>query len=175
MPGFTRNGSFYFGTRNDDVMAGYCLDAPPNVIRVYRFVLPVYDDVPFLHMGLGEPILTTGHDQFEGSTDLSDIVRRDWTGFSELTDCEGLIRYLDVAKPAGPYALWVRYLTYIWRKSFDAAEKIHTDPAATKVFLGFQMVSKQFTDLSEIRNRNGWAGCHSHLEQWQQKTKAAYF
>jgi hypothetical protein len=175
MPGFKKSGSFYIGTCNDNVIAGYGLDAPPSAVYIWKFALPSYDDVEFLHFGLGKRILTLpqGNDT-AGDIDLSDFLQRDWSAFFKVNDCESLIRYIDVEKLGGTYALWARYLTDIRCKDFDAAERLQGDAGVAKKFSELQAISKQFADLSEVRNRRGWEGCSALLDEWQRKTRAAY-
>jgi hypothetical protein len=174
MPGFIKRGSFYVGTCNDSVIAGYSLDAPPSAVYVWRFLIPAYDNVEFLHMSLGKRILTLPQSSEEGIVELSESVQRDWSDFSKVTDCGSLIKYLDVEQLASPYALWVRYLTHIQCKEFDAAERLNADASVAKKLSELQAISKSLAELSEVRSSGGWESCSALLDEWRRKTKAAF-
>lgn len=173
MPGFKVRGAYYFGTCNEEVMAGYCIDAPPSCIRIWRFALPMYDEIDFLNLSLGKVVLDLDNDDSKGP-DLLDIMKHDWADFSHVTDAGSLRKYLDDKQILGTSALWTRYLIHIWCKDFDAAGRFHDDPVVVKKFLEFPRISTRFTDLSEIRNQSGWEGCLTRLEEWRQKTKITY-
>ena len=148
LAGFKKSGSFYIGTCNDSVIAGYALDAPPSAIYIVKFALPSYDHIEFLHFGLGRRILTLPKgNSAAGDIGVSDFLKRDWSAFSKVNDCESLIKYIDVEKLEGTYALWARYLTHIRCKEFDAAEHLHGDAAVAKKFSELQAISKLLNPL----------------------------
>lgn len=172
--GFKKKGAFYIGTCNDWVIAGYGLDAAPSATYITKFAVPAYDNIEFMHFGLGKRILTLpSSGAAKEGVDLVDFLRRDWSDFSKIEDCESLIRFIDAEKLVGVYALWARYLTYIQCKNFDAAERL-CDASVAMSFAQLQAISKHFAALSEAKSQGGWEGCLLLLDGWRQKTKAAY-
>jgi hypothetical protein len=173
--GLKKKGAFFIGTCNDSVIAGYGLDEAPSATYIVRFALPSYDNVEFLHFGLGERMLTlpTGNDMV-GDVNLSDFLQRDWSTFSKVNDCGSLIKYLDEEKVEGTYALWTRYLTHIRCGDFDAAERLYGDEGVAKKLSELQAISKSFAELIEVKSRSGWEDCLALLDEWRRKTKAAF-
>src|SRR5215471_3046251 len=86
LPGFKKRGQFYIGTCNGSVISGYALDAPVGSVYIWRFVLPSYDDVEFLHLSLGRRIIAStaiGHED-TNPIRVSETLRRDWSALSEI-------------------------------------------------------------------------------------------
>jgi len=176
LPGFRKSGTYYIGVCNDDVIAGYCLDAPPTSIYVWRFVIPSYDNIDFLHMALGKRVLTLPHTQ-NGSGDDIDItgfLLRDWVEFSRIRDRIDLISYIDHEALEGTYALWVRYITYIKNRDFIKAEYLLEVEGADEKFLDMPAVRNNFVALSKEREVGDWEGCFALLGAWGHRTKATY-
>lgn len=171
---FNKRGSFFLGTCNDSVIAGYGIDAPSSALYIWKFVIPTYDNVEFLHFSLGKRIVTIPRDDKTplGLVELFNIFQRDWSSFSEVTDCESLTKYIELEKLEGTYARWVRYLTHIRSNEFDFAERLHDDTVVSKEFRECQAVSKSFAAMAEARSLGGWKRCSALLDDWQAKTKA---
>lgn len=176
MTGFKKSGSFYIGTCNDSVIAGYGLDAPPGAIYIWRFALPSYDNIEFLHFGLGKRILTLpqGSSGVGEKVDFANFLLRDWSTFSEVNDCERLIGYINAEELAGAYALWARFLTHIRCKEFTAAGLLWDNANVAKKFAELKAISTQFAALSKARDRGGWERCSLLLDEWHRKTMAAF-
>lgn len=173
--GFKKRGDFYIGNCNDSVISGYSLDVPPSAIYICRFALPAYDNVEFLHMALGKRIvaLPKNGKASEKNLDLSDFLRRDWSLFSKVDSCESLIEYINAERLESTYALWVRYLTCIRRKEFEAAERLDAENDVTSKFLELRVISKHFANLSEARKQGGWEACSALIDDWSRKTTMA--
>ena len=172
---FKKNGSYYVGTCNENVITGYGLDAPPSAIYITRFALPCYDDIEFLHFGLGERILTLPMgDDAVSESELAEFLRRDWSLFSAVNDCKSLIEYIDLEGFVGTYALWVRYLTHIRCGEFEAASRFVEGTEVARKFSEAQTIPTLFAQLSEAKSRGGWEACQALLDEWQRKTKATY-
>ncbi len=173
--GFKKSAGYYLGTCNDDVIAGYALDAPPSAIYIWQLVLPAYDNIEFLHMTLGKRILTLPKDDDSiAPADVEEALRRDWAIFSKVTDCKSLIAYIGAEGKIGTYALWTRYLTHIRCGEFDAAQHLQNDVQVVREFSEAQSISAKFADLSAERSRGGWEACSALLDEWQRKTRATY-
>ncbi|MFT4046602.1 MAG: hypothetical protein QM661_07875 [Solimonas sp.] len=175
LPGFKKKDGFYFGTCNDDVMAGYCIDAPPSCIYICRFVIPTYDDIDFMHMSLGGRILNLPrNDSNNESIDIAGFLRQDWSEFSKLSDRKHLIAYLDREGFQGVYALWTRYITHIRNRDFKSAEQLENAEGVREKFLGMPAVAKNLASLSQAKAKDGWEGCYIQLGAWLNKTKETY-
>src|SRR4051812_44462414 len=98
LPGFKRIGSFYVGMCNSEVVSGYALDAPPSATSVWRFVLPAFDKIEFLHMSLGKRIAVYVSDDVSDISDeknLDHLLKNDWEEFSDVRDARSLLIYVE--------------------------------------------------------------------------------
>ena len=97
LPGFRKAGAFYIGICNPDVIAGYALDAPPGSVCVWRFVLPAFDRVEFLHLSLARRVAEYFADQEVAAApgaDLQSVLQDDWAQVSLIRDAASLATYL---------------------------------------------------------------------------------
>src|SRR5579875_2010067 len=58
--GFYPLGDFLIGLRNSEIISGLAIDAARSSTYIWTFVLPAFDDLPFLHMSLGKRVATCG-------------------------------------------------------------------------------------------------------------------
>jgi hypothetical protein len=173
--GFTKvEGSHYFGTCTADVLAGYALDSPPGGTYVTKFALPLYDDISFLHLSLGDRIARSESDDGEDGEKLLAVLLQDWKDFSKVRDCESLVSYIDTAGIAGTYAIWTRYLSCIWKKDFNSAEQLMRSGKFLETLWGIPDVFLNFCELDSLRTEVGWEACHVLLRAWQYKNKVRY-
>jgi hypothetical protein len=165
LPGFRNVGGFHIGLCNPQVISGYAVDAPPGGIYVWRFILPVYDRVEFLHMSLGKRIARFSGSQTNSSlTDLELLLANDWQGFSSVRDCQSLLSYLDRERVEGEYGEWTRYLTYV---------RVGDLNSATRLQLQWQSSSAPPPNLQmvqEAKARSGWNGVQELLTEWSEHT-----
>jgi hypothetical protein len=173
LPGFSRKGLFFLGTCNDEVIGGYCLDAQPNNIYIWKFVLPSYDNLDFLHLSLGKRILTFPHDEDKAGEDahIQDFLRRDWSELCRVNNSESLIGYMNSEGLDGTYAAWVRFLTHIHLREFSTAEQIYRGVGVAEKFSALRAISQSFKELSEAEKRGGWESCLVLLDVWVSNTK----
>jgi|HubBroStandDraft_1064217.scaffolds.fasta_scaffold04115_8 hypothetical protein len=177
LPGFKKVGMFYIGLCNNDIISGYCLDAPPQNIYIWRFILPTFDNIEFFHLTLGKRVLSVTHSRFwdgDDSIDIGQLILKDWSEFSKIKDRAGLLSYIDTEQLNSAYALWVRYITYIMNREFDRAEEIHNIPEINRMLLDFQFVSKNYTLLSKEKAESGWEGCVKLLDIWLKKMREKF-
>jgi hypothetical protein len=174
--GLRRTGHYYIGTFNQDVITGYCLDKPPLNAYVWRFALPAYDSIDFLHLALGERILhfTKGGNVPDETSDPAALLQRDWARFSQVQDCSSLIGYIDRLGFGGPYTPWTRLITHVRCREFDAAERISTDAEIMEDIASLRAIERGFAELTETRRQQGWEGCASLLDKWQQQTREKF-
>jgi hypothetical protein len=178
LPGFRKIGNFYIGTCNDDILSGYCVDAPPTNVYIWKFVLPAYDGVEFLHLSLGKRILdikpSKNENDNKASIELSQFLLNDWVELSLVKKRKDLNSYIAANNLDSGYALWVQYLTYIRDREFDRAEQLEHILSTDKRFPGSTMVADNFCSLSQVKRDHGWEGCFSLLNTWLHRTKTAY-
>lgn len=170
LPGFRKLGSFYIGTCNREVVSGYVLDAPPGGIYVWRFVVPAYDRIDFLHMGLGKRIAQLPpNGAAPDSTDLGLQLKNDWQSFTNVRDCQSLVAYLDGEQVQGDYCQWTRYLTYVRVGDLESAGRLELQwqsSGSPRV----QLVAQNMRVVLEAKERSGWNGVQELLTEWSERT-----
>lgn len=171
---FVKSGPFYIGTCNQEVVTGYCLDAAPSCSYIWRFALPAYDNIEFLHLSLGGRIASYSKDEGVQEADLIELLNSDWCLLSGLQDSESLIRYIDREMFSGTYALWTRYLVHIWRKEFNAAETMHNNDGIAQKFAEMRAISGSFEELSKIIDTGSWQATIERLSEWSHKTASTF-
>lgn len=56
-------GNFLIAFHARDVISGFTLDPAPSSTYIWTFVIPTYDDLPYLHMSLGQRIASAEVDK----------------------------------------------------------------------------------------------------------------
>lgn len=171
LPGFRTVGPYYIGTCNREVIAGYALDAPPGGVYISRFILPAYDRIEFLHMGLGKRIAQFSRNEAASdSADLDLLLKNDWQDFSNACDCRSLIAYLDREQVVGDYCQWTRYLTYASVGDLESAGRLELQwkysPGAPRL----QLIAQNMKEVLEVKNQSGWIGVQELLAKWSEHT-----
>lgn len=175
LPGFRKVGSYYIGTCNRDVISGYSLDAPPGGIYISRFILPTYDKIEFLHMGLGRRVaLFPRNAAASGSTDLSLLLGRDWQHFSGARDCQSLVTYLDRERVEGDYCQWVKYLSHVRVGDLESANWLEHQWQSSPGFPKVQLVAQNMKTVLEVKRRSGWNGVQELLAEWSEQAVAKF-
>lgn len=176
LPGFRRNGYFYLGTCNADVLAGYCIDAPPSGIYIWRFAIPAYDNVEFLHMTLGQRILAFSYSELSGTalSNVSEHVSQDWAKFSELRDRRSLISYIQNKAFDGHYASWTKFITSVRDRDFAKASELEAEFLTDATHVSTSLVGRNVDSLFQAKSENGWEGAFDLLDAWSKKSVARY-
>ena len=171
LPGFRKLGSFYIGACNQEVISGYALDSPPGGVYVWRFILPAYDRIDFLHMSLGERIAQFPQNRAASdSTDLDLLLKNDWQDFSNARDCRSLMAYLDRERVVGDYCQWTRYLTYAKVGDLESADRLELQWQSALGSLRLQLVAQNMKAVLEVKGRSGWSGVQELLTEWSEHT-----
>lgn len=174
LPGFRKHGAFYIGTCNREVVSGYALDAPPGGMYIWRFVLPAYDKVSFLHMSLGKRIAEFGRNQIGVSAaEVRKLVKTDWQSFANVRDCQTLLAYME-RECTGDYCQWVTYLTYVRTGHLESASRLESQWQLSQIFPRVQLVAENLKAVQEARLRSGWAGVQDLLIDWSECTAAKF-
>jgi hypothetical protein len=170
LPGFKNAGGFYFGICNREVISGYVLDAPPGGLYIWRFILPIYDRIDFLHMALGKRIAQFSPNETASSpTDVALLLKHDWEGFSNVRDCQSLLAYLDREQLEGDYSQWARYLTHIRCGELGAADRMENRWQSSG-FPRVQLVVQSMQMVLDAKGRSGWNGVQELLTEWSERT-----
>lgn len=171
LPEFRTFGPYYIGTCNRDVISGYVLDAPPGGIYIARFILPAYDRIDFLHMGLGKRIAQFPRNEAtSASADLGLLLRSDWQLFSSARDCESLVTYLNGERVEGDYCQWAEYLTYVRVGDLESANRVERQWQSSQGFPRVQLVAQNMKVVLEVKERSGWSGVQELLAEWSERT-----
>lgn len=175
LPGFRARGSYFLGTCNSEVLSGYALDAPPSGIYISRFVLPAFDRIEFLHMGLGTRIAQFSQTKSTlNSDDLSLLLKNDWQRLSIVRDCQSFVTYLDSEQVEGDYCQWAKYLAYIRAGNVEAAMRVEYQWQSSPGFPRVQMITRNMTAVLEAKKISGWSGVQRLLAEWSEYTVAAF-
>jgi hypothetical protein len=170
LPGFRKLGSFYIGTCNQEVISGYALDAPPGGIYIWRFILPAYDRIEFLHMSLGKRIAEFSRDGASDSKDLDILLKNDWQDFSNASDSRSLVDYLDREQVGGDYSQWTRYLAYVRVGDFESAVRLELQWQSSPGFPKIQLLAEDVQVVLATKERSGWNGVQELLTQRAERT-----
>lgn len=173
MPGFRARGSFYIGTCNRDVVAGYALDAPPGGVDVLRFVLPSFDKIEFLHLALARSVGSSPIHAQRSPAEFAELVASDWREFSGMRDCQSLLAYLDEQQLTGHYAQWTRFLSFAKIGDFSSAEMLEAQLRSSVSQLS-QAVSRNLSMVLDAKQRAGWMGVQSLLADWSENSLARF-
>src|SRR5688500_603721 len=175
LPGFRVFGPFYIGVCNKEVISGYALDAPPGEICIWRFILPAYDRTEFLHMSLGSRVAQFALDENAPATaDLGLQLENDWREFSTTRDCRHLLAYLDRERIEGDYCRWTRYLTHVKLGDVESAHRLELELQSSSGSPRVQLVAQNLRPLLEAKQRSGWDGVQTLLNEWSEQTVAKF-
>lgn len=179
LPGFRRLGSFHLGVCNQEVISGYALDAPPGGLYVWRFVLPAFDNIDFLHLSLGTRIaeLASG-EEAQGLEDererLASLLLKDWKELSAIRDVGSLLAYMNQGQFAGEYSRWAMYLAHIRNGELKIAERLESEWRAEGWVPGVRSVANNMLILSQVKDRSGWRGVSELLTEWSAGTTSKF-
>lgn len=175
LPEFRTLGPYYIGTCNREVISGYALDAPPGGVYISRFILPAYDRIDFLHMGLGRRIAQFSRNEAASSSnDLGLLLKSDWQRFSRAHDCQSLVAYLDREQVEGDYCEWVKYLTYVRGGDVESANRMEHEWQSSPGFPRVQLVAQNMKAVLEVKGRTGWKGVQGLLAEWSEQAVAKF-
>jgi hypothetical protein len=171
-PGFRKAGAFYIGTCTPEVISGYALDAPPGSLCVWRFVLPAYDRIQFLHLSLARRVAEYFADQevtAPPGASLESVLRDDWAEASRIRDAASLSTYLQQEQYAGAYPRWALYLTHVWNGDIQAAEQLESEGFPT-----LQLITENAAALIQAKRDLGWPGARELLTRWSAETSSKF-
>jgi hypothetical protein len=175
LPGFRVSGPFYIGVCNREVISGYVLDAPPGEISIWRFIVPAYDKLEFLHMSLGSRVVQFALDENAPvTTELGLQLKNDWQSFSSTQDCRTLLTYLDQERVEGDYCRWTRYLTHVKIGDFDSANRLESQLQSSSEPPRVQLVAQNIRPVLEAKQHTGWNGVQRLLSEWSDQTIARF-
>lgn len=175
LPGFRNSGGYYIGTCNAEVVSGYALDVPPGGIYVWRFVVPAYDRIDFLHLSLGTRIAQFSRKETGSrSNDLDALLKNDWQSFANVRDCQSLLAYMEQERCEGDYYQWVRYITYIRTGSLESASRLEAQWQSLPGFPRVQSVAQHMKAVLDVKERSGWNGVQQLLTEWSKHTVAKF-
>ncbi|WP_188054849.1 hypothetical protein [Sphingosinithalassobacter sp. CS137] len=161
--GFHASGNFLIGARSEDILSGIAIDAAPSATYIWTFILPVFDEISFLHMTLGERVADLS--TFEGPLDgIFNEYRRI---ISPIRQAIQLVSYLDFKKIKGEYADWTRLICLVRSSNFDQANEF-LDVA--EGCFGSRAISDKLIKLREAQSSGGWPAVQDLLKEWSEST-----
>ncbi|WP_141137972.1 hypothetical protein [Stenotrophomonas sp. CC120222-04] len=156
-------GNFLIAFHTRDVISGFTLDPAPSSTYIWTFVIPTYDDLPYLHMSLGQRIASAELDKaffcgmHEAYAKKLETVRT----------AADLLLYVDSLDFTSDYSEWVKYISAIRLGDFVAAD------ATLKTLLKLPMSNAIQSRLDAIRSvlkNGGESGAQHLLETWSVQT-----
>lgn len=177
--GFRKLGSFFLGVCDREVISGYALDAPPGGLYVWRFALPAFDRIEFLHLSLGTRIAEfPSGDEAQGSTDelerLVSLLREDWKDLSSVRHASSLLDYMKQRQRSGEYSQWATYLAHIRNGDLCAAQELESEWRAGDWSPRIRSVAESMQTLSQVKDRSGWRGVDALLTEWSTLTLSKF-
>ena len=173
---FRKVQSFYIGICNDDIISGYCLDMSPQNVYIWRFVIPSYDNISFLHLSLGFrilhiPLLPQSEDH---KADFENEILRDWSQFSKIDNRKSLIFYINDQTFAGIYPSWVRYITHIIEREFAEADRMTEEQGVEGEFSELKLISESYSLIKEAKMKLGWDAVWNIVRLWRDASIKCY-
>jgi hypothetical protein len=133
-------GNFLIAFHARDVISGFTLDPAPSSTYIWTFVIPTYDDLPCLHMSLGQRIAGAAAD---------------------------LLLYVDSLDFTSDHSEWVKYISAIRLGDFVAADA--TLKTLLKLPMSNAIKSRLDAILSVLKNGSE-SGAQHLLETWSVQT-----
>ena len=157
--GFHVAGNFIVVFRSEDVISGMVIDVAPSTTYLWIFILPMYDDLPFLHMTLGDRVAVC-----DGQNDCFSKAYEDYRQkLGDVKLASDVVAYLDENGIEGDYSRWVRYLSLIRTGDFTAAEEYLVKfPELSTLRLSREKLDK----IKLVQACNGWPGVQRLLDEW---------
>lgn len=160
-------GNFLIAAHTNDIVSGLAIDAGRNFSYLWTFILPTYDRLSFLHMGLGERVVA-----WEPKSDevMDDVLGRALDAYRQefeyVETASDLLGYFDNKKWVDQYPLypyWVRYISYIrlgeFSRAEDAMEILARSPMSTDTREKMEVIKSALLG-------GGWLAAQRLLDEW---------
>lgn len=151
-------GNFLFAIENYDVISGLVIDAPPSRLHLWTFILPAFDEISFLHMGLGERLSPAG-----GGNYFDQALNFYKEQLGNVVTAGDLIHNLECRKLQGFYAKWARLLCHVRIGEFSDAELLMSELDTIRLP---DNVRKQLFNMRFALDNGGWLATQQLLNQW---------
>ena len=144
-------GNFLIASYSEDVVSGLAIDAAPASTYLWTFVLPTYDNLPFLHMTLGERVATFG----SGDDCFGDAYETYRQSLDGVTTADDLLKYLDLRK------ILVRLGNFA--EAEDALDRMDGLPVSKGIRQSMEKVRNALRSA-------GWPNAQRLLGEWSDET-----
>ncbi|WP_132392937.1 hypothetical protein [Novosphingobium sp. PhB165] len=155
-------GDFIVLLKNDDVVSGVALDGAPSSTYIWTFVLPMYDDLSFLHMTLGERVSRCSAEVDCLALGLNEYHDK----ISGIKSAKGIIEYIDKNSLNSEYAKWTRLISAI--RESDSENSLLKENNTFQSRAIFEKYSK----LLSTYDAGGWAATQGLLDEWSIRTRS---
>lgn len=157
-------GDFLIVIQNDEITSGIAIDAAPAATYLWTFIVPTYDDLPFLHMSLGKRI-EASHCDNDNLVDAYEEYRSK-VGWVQSTG--DLLEYLDQEAFPGEYAVWVHFIANAYLTNFSAADNLLNKLSVMRTSRSLQVKINRVRDELQA---GGWPAIEHVLAEWSENTK----
>ena len=176
IPGFVDFAPFYIGLCNSDVISGYCLDISRSAAHVWRFLLPTYDNIEFLHLSLGDVVkdlvLPISKVDAVVQSEIAFRIQGDWKNFKDIDQSDMILGYIISENIPGIYPTWVRILTHIRNSRFHLAER-ELNASRTELE-SLRAIAKGYALLVQALGEGDWPKCAELIDGWSRNNVAKY-
>lgn len=159
--GFSVSGDYLFARKTNDIVSGLVIDAPPSQIHISTFILPVFDNIDFIHMGLGGRVAHCGSD--------GDCFDKAYGAYVSTIGCilsaSDLFEYIEKNKMQGGYSKWARLICKVRSGDIQYASRMIAE------FDESELAGRNRDNLRELRSvleHGGWHAVESLLAEWSQ-------
>lgn len=152
-------GDFIICFWNEHVVSGIAVDGTPTATYLWLFLLPMYDDLTFFHMTLGERVVKCEEAQ-ECFQQAHEIYEKSIKDIKTPTD---IVEYLDRRGIEGNYSKFVRYLSYIREGNHHAAEEYYREVPELATW---RVCRDRMQTIMTIKSNEGWLGVERKLDEW---------
>lgn len=155
-------GDFIICFWNEHVVSGIAIDAAPAATHLWIFILPMYDDLSFLHMTLGERVVEC--DEGKKCFQLAYAIYE--KRIASIKTPAGIVDYMDRRGIEGNYSKFVRYLSYVRDGNYQAAENYYREFPELSTW---RVCRDGMRRLKEVQSSEGWSGVQRKLDDWMKR------
>lgn len=126
-PELINKGDFFYFNRAQVLLRGFALDVPPSRTSVFTFVMPVFDKIDDLHLGLGSEAARLGplgsNKIYAVCEQVEQLLREQSVMADNFDSLETFKEYCKILDQRGLYLKWCLALVACLEKRLDDARQ----------------------------------------------------
>lgn len=175
-PDLRKRGDFFYFKEAQLLIRGFALDVPPSRTSVLMFLMPIFDKIDDLHLGLSSEVARFGSLAANEPDFLCEKIKLSLEGQlvmeEDFDDLGALKKYLGNVDEGGIYSRWCRALIDCWEGRFESA-KGKVDCLMSETNDGLIFPSSGLRDLHYVLH-NYPERAPAQLAQWRTENLVAF-